>query len=405
MLKRKEYLKKFILINMIIIFIFIFAFICFFHIKQQDEKQMINYYVKELVNIMKENNPQLNEVDVIKIINKKQSNKREENWLEDYGITDDMMILRELQEKQKRNMISCCIILFLLGIILNMSFILYVWKKDKKLKELTNYLENLNRKNYFLDIEDNGEGELSALKNEIYKITVTLKEQAENSLKEQKALSDSVSDISHQLKTPLTSMMIMLDNLKDNQDMPIDIQKDFIDEITSQVEWIHFLVVTLLKLARFDAGVIVLQEEKINIKKLVEESVKNVSILMDIKNQEIKISGDDSFIVGDFHWQKEALTNILKNCVEHSPEHSTIEIHLKSNAVYNQIIIKDHGVGMDQEDLKNIFKRFYKGKNSSKQSIGIGLALAKTIIEKGNGYIICHSIKNKGTTFEIRYMK
>ena len=305
-----------------------------------------------------------------------------------------------------QNLIINTIIIILFGIILLTIFIVYLLYRDRKIKEINNYISAINRKDYTLKIKDNEEGELSNLKNELYKITVMLKEEANNSTNEKIMISDAVSNISHQLKTPLTSMSIMIDNIQNDSTMSEATRKDFLKEISKQIEWINFLVISLLKLARFDAGVINLRKDKINVKDLLNKVKDNLDITAELQEVEISIDKDnDVFFIGDFNWQVEALTNIVKNSLEHSTTNQKVNIDYEDNNFYTKITIKDNGKGMNKSDLKNIFKRFYKGQNASETSIGIGLSLAKTIIEKGDGYITCESKENKGTTFTIKYMK
>lgn len=183
-------------------------------------------------------------------------------------------------------------------------------------------------------------------------------------------------------------------------------KKEFITEITRQIEWINWLVISLLKLSKLDAGTIVLKEQEIIVKDLLEETIKNMTIPIEIKNIQIEIIGEETAkLRGDYNWQLEALTNILKNSIEHTMENKKIKLSYSENTFYTKIVIEDEGIGIAKDDLPHIFERFYKGKNSSDSSVGIGLALAKNIIEKGNGYIACKSIENKGTIFEIKYMK
>ena len=140
--------------------------------------------------------------------------------------------------------------------------------------------------------------------------------------------------------------------------------------------------------------------------KRINEAVKNVSMLSELKNIEIIVSGDDSIkTICDLKWQVEAITNILKNCIEHSYENRKIYINYNQNNMYTELKIEDNGTGIDAKDLPHIFERFYKGKNSSSDSVGIGLALSKSIIESNNGYIQVDSKLNKGTTFIIKYLK
>lgn len=294
--------------------------------------------------------------------------------------------------------------IIILSIILLSIFLKYNYSKDKKLQEITKYLEQINNKNYKLDIEDNTEDELSILKNEIYKTTVMLKEMAENLNKDKLYLKDSLQDISHQLKTPLTSITILLDNILDNPNMDSKTRQEFIKNIKREIININFLVNSLLKLSKLDANSVQFINKEEYIENIINESIKNVATICDLKNIEVIVSGNkNQKIKVDSKWQIEAITNILKNAVEYSKTNSKIEIKYEQNKMYSKIEIQDNGEGIDKKDLKFIFQRFYKGKNSSSESIGIGLALAKTIIEKNNGYISVNSKEGKGTIFTIKY--
>ena len=198
----------------------------------------------------------------------------------------------------------------------------------------------------------------------------------------------------------------MLDNINDNPDMSEDVRNDFILEISKQVDWISSLVISLLKIAKFDAGTIKMENEKIDVQKLIRDVIDSLAILIEVKEIKIETNIDkNSTFIADYKWQKEALINILKNSIEHSPQGSKILITVENNSVFLKIKIQDFGYGIDKKDLKHIFERFYKAKNSSEDSIGIGLSLSKAIIEKNNGYIKVDSELEKGSTFEIKYMK
>ena len=217
-------------------------------------------------------------------------------------------------------------------------------------------------------------------------------------------MKKSLEDISHQLKTPLTSISIMLDNIIENPNMDEKTKNNFMIEISRQIEWINWLVISILKLSKLESNTVEFERKEIDVKSLVKDAIKNLAIPLDIKQQNITINGENATFYGDYNWQLEAITNVLKNCIEHSPENSTIYINFVENKFYTKISITDEGNGIDKEDIKHVFERFYKGKNSSSNSIGIGLALSKSIIEKDNGNITCFSKINEGTTFEIKYI-
>ena len=231
-----------------------------------------------------------------------------------------------------------------------------------------------------------------------------LKEQADNSTLDKINLKDSLSNISHQLKTPLTSINIMLDNILDSEEMSEDVRTEFINNIKREISNINFLVAGILKLSRLDANVVNFMVEKVKVKDIINECIKNVSSLCDLKNISIDVTGNEMLKINcDFKWEVEAITNILKNCVEHSNNNSKIDIKYINNKMYTEITIKDYGKGMSEKDVKHIFERFYKGSNSTSDSVGIGLSLSKSIIEQENGTINVNSKLNRGTVFTIRY--
>ena len=330
----------------------------------------------------------------------------ESSVLEKYGYTPDISYIKTLGEQIETNKKQNIALVIIFGTVSLGIYLIYVITQEKKIAEINEYIKQINNKNYILKIEENDNGELSKLRNELYKTTVLLKETAEISEKEKENLSTAIADISHQLKTPLTSIRIMLDNIQDDPDMEKEVREDFLREISKQIDWISSLVVSLLKIAKFDAGTIKMENNEINAKNLIDNIVSNLAILMELKNIEIITNVDEkATFIADYKWQQEALTNILKNAIEHSKQNSRIYITVENTNLFLKIIIKDEGSGIDKEDLKHIFQRFYKTKNSSENSIGIGLPLAKAIIEQSNGYIKVETKYGEGTSFEVKYIK
>ena len=370
----------------------------------------LNEKIAEIMGKISESNPEIDSREIIEILNSAKNTEQYEKGqteLSKYGIEIDKINSIKLIENQMKTNLKLNILIIVLFSILWMTIIvLYLRKRDKKIKQITNYINQIKNKKYDLNIEENTEDELSNLKNELYKITIMLKEESEISKKDKENLKMSVEDISHQLKTPLTSITIMLDNLKDNPNMEEKTKQKFIFEISKQVEWINWLVISMLKLSKLDANVVQFYDEKINLNKFIGEIIKNLEIPIEVKNQKIIIDGDENVsFIGDYKWQQEAITNIIKNCIEHNENNGTIYINYEENSLFTKITIRDEGEGIPKEDLKHILERFYKGKNSSENSVGIGLALAKNIIEKNNGMINCKSELDKGTEFVIKYMK
>lgn len=402
---------KYLIIPMIILTITASITITIQTIKQYKAVTItLNEKIAEIMGKISESNPEMDSREIIEILNSAKNTEQYEKGqteLSKYGIEIDKINSIKLIENQMKTNLKLNVLIILLFSILWMTIIiLYLRKRDKKIQQITNYINQIKNKKYDLNIEENTEDELSNLKNELYKITIMLKEESEISKKDKENLKMSVEDISHQLKTPLTSITIMLDNLKDNPNMEEKTKQKFIFEISKQVEWINWLVISMLKLSKLDANVVQFYDEKINLKKFIGEIIKNLEIPIEVKNQKIIIDGDENVsFIGDYKWQQEAITNIIKNCIEHNENNGTIYINYEENSLFTKITIRDEGEGIPKEDLKHIFERFYRGKNSSENSVGIGLALAKNIIEKNNGMINCKSELDKGTEFVIKYMK
>lgn len=365
-----------------------------------------NDKLAQIVYTLNEKYPSLTEDEIMEILNSDGTSDTE--FFEKYGIDLEVQsILLRNDEVHLKFVILNMVFFAVIIVLISLIYLRYDRRKDRDIKDITNYIEEINKKNYELQIDSMSEDELSILKTEIYKTTIMLKEAAENSVLDKINLKRSLEDISHQLKTPLTSILIMLDNLLDDDEMHADVRNDFIRDIRREIINVNFLVQSLLKLSKFDADTIQLIRKDVPAKQIVEEAVQKVSTLSDLKNVSISIEehNENIRIFCDLSWQVEAVTNILKNCIEHSGENSCIIIKINSNKIYNSIIITDNGEGIAPKDLPHIFERFYKGENSNPESVGIGLALAKTIIEQDNGFIRVESEKGKYTKFEIHYYK
>ena len=402
-LENKVHLKKFLLMSIIPIIVFLIIGNIFFFYQYQSYIQNYNSKIAVIVSLVEEEYPNIDRNELISILNS--DHKVSEDIFSRYGID----VQKESIIIENDRLFSRFIIIYnILFIGLALSIILLYLKhennQDKEIKRIVKCIKEINKKNYAINIEDNTEDELSILKNEIYKTTVMLKEMAESSKDDKLRLKDSLSDISHQLKTPLTSINIMLDNILDNPNMDEDTKEKFIQSIKREVTNISNLATEILKLSKFDANVVRFENKEVLVKDIIKKAISNVEMMAEIKNVEIKVVFHDNVkLVCDLNWQVEAIINILKNCIEHSSENSFINIEVIDNKIYKEIIIKDSGEGIDKKDLLHIFERFYKGKNSSKDSVGIGLALAKKIIEMNNGSISVNSVKGKGTIFTIRY--
>ena len=364
---------------------------------------LVNGFVSQVIDTIKEDNPLFDESKIIKIINESDYDSK---TLNDYGLSsNDISVLKSFQNNFKKSL-GINLFFVSLGFIILGLFIYYFKRKEKKeLARIINYIRNLNDGNYDLIINDNKEGIYSLLKNEIYTTTVMLREQKEQALKDKKDLKESLENISHQLKTPLTSITLLVENL-DNPNMSNKMRSEFIKDIKLQIDNINNLIINMLKLSRLDANVVVFKKENINVKKLVFEVLKYLDAIRELKNIDICVTGVNNVsFVGDYKWEFEALSNLVKNCIEYSAENKKITISFSENSCYTKIVIQDEGLGINENEKNKIFERFYRGKNSLENNFGIGLSLAKEIINKDSGNLIIESVLNKGTKFIIKYYK
>lgn len=403
-MKNKIELKKYI-ISTLIVFICLFILFLFLNIYEyKTYTKNFNNKISAIINVIKKDYPKITDKEIIKIINN--DTLKTNDFFNKYGIdvNNKSILIKNDRDYHKFLAINLSF-LTITVVILLIIYIRYNYKKEKDIKDIIKCIEQINKKNYEIQIDSISEDELSILKNEIYKTTIMLKEAAENSSKDKLNLKKSLEDISHQLKTPLTSILVMLDNIIEDSNMEEKIRNDFIVDIKRNVLNINFLVQSLLKLSKFDANAIHFVKQENDLKTIIEESIKNVSTLCDLRNINIKLNiKENSKIICDDKWQIEALTNIIKNAIEHSKNNSNIIINIENNNVYSTIEVIDFGEGIAKKDIKHIFERFYKCKNTKTDSIGIGLALAKTIIEEDKGTISVESNKLE-TKFIIKYYK
>lgn len=312
-----------------------------------------------------------------------------------------LLIFSLITLKIELNIILLVTIFYLITIIITWY---HLYKKNKKIKNLSTYMNNILNNNYSLDIRDYEEGNLSNLKNDIYKMTVKLKEQSDLSQKEKKYLEEVLSDISHQLKTPLTSMYVINDVLLSDKKIDDSKKQEFLIKNRKELERIEWLVTSLLKMSRLDSGSEKIIPKETKLDDLIKKTVTPLEIPIELKNQHLILDYDKNIKLNiDLNWTTEALINILKNAHEHTKENGTIQIKVKDTVIYTEIEIIDTGEGISTTDLPHIFERFYKGK-TNKESIGIGLNMAKKIInlEKGDIKVISNS---NGTTFNIKFYK
>ena len=404
MFKNKE-VKKILFLNLIYFFIIIIIglFLSFYS---------FNLYKKNLIrnnsilvgNILK-NHPELEEEVINELILNSDTYDYGTEILNKYGLDDPKYLdyLKVNNELKQNIILTNILFIIILFMIVSITYLIFIKNQYRKINKIDKYMNKILNNDYSLDIRDYVEGDISTIKNDIYKMTIKLKEQTELSIKDKKYLEETLADISHQIKTPLTSMYVINDILSDN-DLDKKSQIEFLNKNRNQLERIEWLVTTLLKISRLDSGMVTLKRDNINIEDLINKTIEPIKIMAEIKNISIKTDIETSNFYLDFNWTLEALTNILKNACEHTNNNGSIKIEVTENPLYLNIKIIDNGVGISESDKKHIFDRFYKGK-TNKDSIGIGLNMAKKIINLQNGEIECISKINEGTTFDIKFYK
>ena len=273
----------------------------------------------------------------------------------------------------------------------------------RRLQKLSNDLDYLLISGIPLPIREYEEGELSILANQIQKITLRLTEAAETVKADKVYLADSLADISHQLRTPLTAMNLTATMLR-SKELSHERRIELVRELQGLLTRTDWLVESLLKLSKLDAGTVVLAKGDITVKSLINRASEPLAIPMDLRNQRLTVQCADESFTGDLVWTAEALGNILKNCMEHTPDGGTITVTAEETALFTQITVEDTGPGFSEKDIPHLFERFYKGDNASESSYGIGLALARMVITAQNGTIQAMNT-DSGAKFVIKFYK
>lgn len=289
------------------------------------------------------------------------------------------------------------------GLILTGVALGFTLWRYRQLARLSADLRSIAAGDYSLDIRDNREGELSILKSNIYKVTLMLSEQSELLKKDKRYLADALSDISHQLRTPLTSMGVLTDLLLDPS-LKEEKRNEFLRSIRSQLERTRWLVSSLLKLSKIDAGAVRFKKEQHELRRMLDQAAQPLLIPMELREQTLAITCPSGLaFTGDLNWTAEAVLNVLKNAMEHTPHGGTITVTCTANPLYTELTVADNGSGITPADLPHIFERFYKGQTSGEDSIGIGLAMAKAILGHQNAEIVAESKPGVGSWFGIKF--
>lgn len=418
--KNKQAVKSLLLIGVVLV-VSVVTYISWISWYTHKYKNMENTYIRCIMENVINQYPDLDMEEIAIILNKSYSELESSTTSEEFdsilrknGITDNTFYIKDMSDIRNVNIIVSTSIIGVMSVLFIICFCMYLRRRKKDIFELQDYMDKISRGNYELEINDNSENELSSLKNSLYKIMVYMKEQADSARIKKVMLAQSVSDISHQLKTPLTSTQVLLDNLNDNPDMDYSTRKKFIYEALNQVNGMSWMIVSMLKLSRIDAGVVEFNNENISINKIIEEAVGNLEVIAEIKNVNIEknidnrnedeLNKSDIYIKGDYNWNREALQNIIKNAIEHSNDKGTVKINITDNDVYTAVYITNRGEKLSDKQQKQIFERYYSEAKYEDNSMGIGLPLAKAVIEKQGGYISVES-DDEETVFIVKYIK
>lgn len=318
--------------------------------------------------------------------------------LKKYGIEN-----ANLSENQKvfnrKIAITICSILGFLEFIIIIAFLMYNKKQKEKWSNLYKYCMDVLNGAKAIELTDENEGIEGQVKDSIYDVTTLLKKANEELEKNNKETQKLIADISHQIKTPLTSLNMINDILYDGS-IPEEKKKEFLDNMHYELDKIYWLVKTLLDISKLDSKTIILKKSKINLYDMILSIKEQFKVMLDSSNTEFKINIDKkATILCDEKWTKEAIDNLIKNAIEHGAKQITV--NGTYNKLYTHLEIIDNGDGIDEKDINHIFERFYKAKNSRSESLGLGLAFTKSIIQNQDGIIKVISKKREGTKFII----
>ena len=293
-------------------------------------------------------------------------------------------------------------LLLLLGVGLTALHLLHGRRRYAKIDALSKSIDRVLHEQDRILIADSDEGELAVLTSEIRKMTVRLKEQSDRLAAEKQLLSDAIADLFHQMRTPLTAMNLLVSMLAE-EDLPDEKRLRYLRELKTQMERIRWIAETLLKLSKLDAQTVRFAPESVSIAELIGQAAEPLCIQMELKDVDFTVEGDATIAL-DRAWTVEALSNILKNCFEHTPSGCSIAVRTEHSPVFVRIFVRDSGTGFDPEDLPHVFERFYRGKNASADSIGIGLALAREVIASQNGTVTAKNTDG-GALFTVTFYR
>ena len=295
------------------------------------------------------------------------------------------------------------ILFLLLALVLAAVHYYFSIKRYQQIAQLSLSLDKVLHGNA-IQIDDQYEGEISILSDEISKMIIKLNEQTELLQKDKVRLTNAIADIFHQMRTPLTSINLSLTVLNDehlSNDKALYYRRD----IKKQLEKLQWLIETLLKMSKIDAKTAIFHRHEILAKDILTKAIEPFAIPMELKEQKCVLNCSNEKMFVDEQWTMEAFSNLIKNAMEHTPDGGTIQLNVSENPLYTEVIVQDNGEGIPEEDIPYMFERFYKGRNAKPESVGIGLAFARMIITAQNGIISVKNNPDGGACFSVRFYK
>lgn len=291
-----------------------------------------------------------------------------------------------------------------LGIVLCTAHLYFARRRYRQMEELAQSLDRILYGQDNVLIEESAEGELSILYSELHKMTARLKEQSDLLTEDKIRLTEAIQDVFHQIRTPLTSMNLVV-SLLGEEDLPYERRLQLTRELKRQLERVQWLVETLLKLSKIDAGTAQFRSDSVSVAELIDKAANPLRIPIELREQTLTVQVSDECFTGDLDWTAEALSNILKNCMEHTPIGGAVSVTASETALFTKLVVEDNGPGFARADIPYLFDRFYKGNGASNDSVGIGLALSRSIIAAQNGTITAANAPDSGARFTIRFYK
>ena len=298
----------------------------------------------------------------------------------------------------------CGLLVFLCGCALGGAHAFFTRRRYRAIAELSRQMDAILHGQGSLLVHENDEGELSILRSEVQKMTLRLKENADALQSDKQYLTRAMEDIFHQLRTPLTAMNLEVSLLR-AEELPYGRRLELTRELKKQLEHVNWLVETLLKMSQLDAGTVALRSDPVAVRELVDRAAGPLAIPMELRGQSLRVDVGEEHFTGDLLWSAEALGNILKNCMEHTPEGGTVTVQAEEMPIFTQLVVRDTGSGFDPADIPHLFERFYRGATAGDGSIGIGLAMSRMVIAAQNGTITADNPTDGGARFTIRFYK